>query len=338
MSESTTQSQGTEVAYNTDADAAQALLSRWNIQPDEGRDEATDAESQDADATDEPAAEQADEATADAAGDDEGEDAAGDETVEIDFTGEKIRLPAVAKEAAEVIQRKAKELEAGVTKRFQEVAERDKSLQADRDRLEVLGRLTAQHLDLAAQHKAVQAQLQAYDRMDWNAFADQDPVAHGKALAQVRMLERTESQLRGQLDQAVGTLAQARQQEFGERITRTREYAQQRIRGWTPELDVKLADYTKANGFDADALSAVVGNPKLYELAVKAFKFDAIQAAKPQVTKRANEAPKPSVKSASASTVQSAQKAKEADAMGRLKKSGHINDAAAALLAKMRKG
>lgn len=338
MSESTTQPQGAEVAFNTDADAAQALLSRWGIKDDESTDEPSGAESPEADATDEPVAEQAEEATADAAGDDEGEDAQVDDGIEIDFTGEKIRLPAAAKEAAEVIQRKAKELEAGVTKRFQEVAERDKTLQADRDRLEVIGRLTAQHLDLAAQHKAVQAQLASYDRLDWNAFADQDPVAHGKALAQVRILERTESQLRGQLEQAVGTLTQAKQQEFGERITRTREYAQQKIRGWTPELDVKLADYTKAQGFDSDALSAVVGNPKLYELAVKAFKFDAIQAAKPQVTKRAAEAPKPQVKSAAATTVQSAQKAKEADAMGRLRKSGNVNDAAAALLAKMRKG
>ena len=319
-----------EVAgYNEDG-AAQALLARWGVKPEKATDNASESESPAAETTESSASEQADEATADGAAKD------ADEAVEIDVAGEKFKLPKALAAEAERIQRKTKELEAGTTKKFQEVAEIRKAVEAEREQATQLAKFAREHTDLLADARATMRELDRMSQVDWQTWSDQDPVAAQKGLARMMSLQNAQQRIAGALQDAAGKMSAAenglRQQQF--------ERGQAVLAKLAPDLandtaKRELAAYIAQRDLTPEGRAALY-DPEVVAAFADARRYRELQAARPGIEKRAAEAPRPALKTSAGNTVQSAQKAKANEAVDRLKKSGRVEDAAAALLAKMR--
>jgi hypothetical protein len=213
--ESTTPAQP-EVALNTEADAAQALLARWGVKPDDPvTDDASESEAQAADATETTDEQQPDEGTADADGD---EQAQPDE-VEIDVAGDKFKFPKTLAEQAEKIQRKVKDLEAGTTRKFQEAAEIRKALEVEREQVAFVQKLANSQTELLADFRAVQKEVDQLTNLDWNALSDADPVQAQKAMARLMSLQNTQQRIGSQLQQASRQMSEAEHSAKATRLT-----------------------------------------------------------------------------------------------------------------------
>jgi hypothetical protein len=319
-----------EVAGYDQEGAAQALLARWGVKPDEpATDDTSESEAQEAESQTETTPEQADEATADGAADES-------EAIEIDVAGEKFALPKAMREQAERIQRKVKDLEAGTTKKFQEAAEIRKVIEAEREQATQLSKFAREHTDLLADARSVSRELERMGQIDWQAYSDSDPVAAQKALARMMTLQNAQSRIAGALQDAAGKMTQAeaalRQQQVERGVAMLTRIAPDLANDSARKA---LAEYIGQRDLTPEGRAALY-DPEVVAAFSDAKKYRELQAAKPAIAKRAAEAPKPALKTSAANTIQSAQRSKATEAVDRLKKTGRVEDAAAALIAKMR--
>lgn len=120
-----------------EADAAAALLSRWNKgeTPKEDAPEATPEPQAQADAAPAEPTEPTPEEEAD---------------FEFDVGGTKLKLPKAFEETLRPVQAKVKEIEAGATRKFQEAAELRKATEAERAAVAEMRKLAEAHADLMA--------------------------------------------------------------------------------------------------------------------------------------------------------------------------------------------
>ncbi len=324
--ESTTPAAEPEVAYHTTEDAAQALLARWNSRAETPDADASESEAQEADEpADEPVAEQADEATADAAGETPSEV----DEVEIDVAGEKFKLPKTLSEQAQRIQQKAKDLEAGTTRKFQEVAEIRKAAEAERELTQFVGKLTAQQTDLIADLRAANRELEQLQEVNVLQLHEQDPVAASRVTARMMQLQTAQQRLNAQLQQSANQIRQAEEQHRAQQMERGLQHLQKLIPSFTESTKQELAQYIatrqltpegKAALWDAEVIAAFHDAKKFREMSAK------------PVVKKAAEPPKTLRPGTAAAPNTSAKQRVEA-IKARAAKTGSTEDFAALLLA-----
>lgn len=311
-------------------DAAQALLSRFQQKAEPATSEEP-KEDDNAESTD-VEAEQAGEATAEATTEvDESES-----EVELDVAGEKFKLPAKLAEHAERIQSKVKDLERGAQSKFSEAAEIRKAAEAERQQIAELRKLVEARAPVLGEYQAVTAQLQGLQGIDLASLSDTDPVTAQKALAQMMQLQQKQAALVGKLRQADAEFSQKEAQVKSERASKGKEHLDKAIPGgWTAERRQAVTEYVSQRGLSAEAVEAANYDPVLVEVLYKAAQWDSLQAKKPEINKRANEAPKTLRPNAAGST-QSVQRANTEKAIQAHKKVGNLESAAAAILARAR--
>lgn len=307
-------------------EAVQALLDRSGGSPKQDdaapRDEATQDEPQ---AQDDAEPEQAEEA--DAEGEDETQAQSEPVEYEVDVGGHKLKVtPQNLKEALAQIQGKTKEIEAGATRKFQEASTRMKQA-------EEFGQMVAQNADLIAEWKSVANELQQIHQTDLTALSDNDPIAAQKLTIRAMQLQQRQAALQQSLQQADAQLRHARQEQMQKAVEEVRQYAQTSIKGWSPEVDKALGEYVVKNRVRDESVATLTTDPAIYEMAVKAFKYDQLQAAKPVIQKRAEPPPKTMRPNAANNVVTSAQ-VKARDAWGRFEKAGTVDAAVEAYLAR----
>lgn len=251
------------------------------------------------------------------------------EEYEFDLAGHKVRLSKEnLKDQLPLIQAKAKELEAGSQRKFQEAAE-------VRKKAEEFAQLVAQNTELVAEYRGVTAELDRLQKLDLEALSDSDPVTAQKALLRMTQLQHRQATLVQGVQQSGQQLQTARAEQRARDVAAVRAYAQSSIKGWSQDLDRSLGDYVVKNAVTPESVERLTADPRLYEMAVKAYKFDTLQAAKPVVEKRATEAPKTLKPNSANQTVTSAQ-VRARDAWGKFEKSGKLDDAVDAYLARQR--
>lgn len=306
----------------TEDAAASELLKRWG---------ATEQASPEAEEPAEAEPEQADEAT-------QGEDEAAteaeenDESVEIDVAGEKLKLPAAAKEVAERVQAKVKEIEAGATRKFQEAAELRKVAEAQTEHAKQLSQLSAAEVDLLADKRTVDRRLQQIMSIDTSALADSDPVALTRLNAEFNQLQLAQKRIDESLAGVRAQSQEAQTQAMGQRMQYLNEYASKNIKGWSEDYSRTLLEFSiKELGADAEALRNVMSEPvlKALDLAYAGWKVRQAEPKAKQVV--ATKTLKPGAAGQMKSNaLQVAEKANR-----RLGQTGKVDDAAAALLARM---
>lgn len=162
-------------------------------------------------------------------------------------------------------------LKADHTRRLQELAESRKQVQARETELTQRFQRTEEeynsHLELAM----VRNQLKPAEGINWNAEYQRimnDPKKDSDYLAwdmdlkqfqsvymQFQELKNRESALQQTADNLAKQRIEAGEQETLKRLSKTLDFAQKNIKGWTPELDQKITDFAMGEGgYDAETL------------------------------------------------------------------------------------
>ena len=316
-----------EVGYHTTEDAAQALLARWNSKAEEPTAEADESEAPDDAEQDAPVAEQADEATADAADDVPAEP----EDVEIDVAGDKFKFPKTLTEQAQRIQQKVKDLEAGVTRKFQEAAEVRKAVEQERELTQFVGKLTATQTDLIADLRATQRELEQLQGLNVMQLHETDPVAASRVTARLVQLQSAQQQINARLNDAANQLRQAEAQYRSQAAERGLAQLQKLVPNLNDATKQELLSYINQRQLTPEGRAAL-WDAEVVAAFHDAKKYREMMASKPVAKKP--EAPAKTLRPGTAATPTTSAKARADALKQRAYKSGSTDDIAAALLAR----
>ena len=190
------------------------------------------------------------------------------ETEEIDFNGEKHRIPKALKGAFM--------MQADYTRKTQEIAERGRSLEERATALQHHGRLHQEHMGEAGRVTAFNDQLAALGRFDWNSLRNSDPI-------ETQALLRAYTQMRNHRDAAAGALHHSISQRAldGQRVSAKRieeghTAVARDIKDWNPELFGKAADFAVRDfGFTPQEVAGV-SDPRLLKVLHRAYVGDQV--------------------------------------------------------------
>ncbi len=173
-----------------------------------------------------------------------------DDSVEINHDGEKYKVPPKLKDAFFA--------QKDYTTKTQELAEQRRAFEAQQQEFTARQQYQQKHIEAVSEVKAIDRELAKYQKLDWNALTDADPV-------QALKLDRQMRELQEQRTQIVGGIQQAdiqEQQKYAQETTRRRSEAQQMlardIPGYgTPETAKALMEVGKSFGYSPEELENV---------------------------------------------------------------------------------
>lgn len=217
---------------------------------DEQVTDTNDAEDDDAEAGD-------DEPSEDDAGEDEEEDSNEASMIDIELDGETFRIPEKLKDKFM--------MQSDYTRKTQTVAEEKKALEARALEVEQAYNTSQEELTARATLIGINQRLEEYNKVDWNAWQDDDPIAAQKGYIEYQQLRDKAGQVGGYLQNAEQDRTEKMQQNTAKRLQETRLFAEKEIKGWTPEVDAKIIGFAKADlGFSEDELVRAI-NPQIYK-------------------------------------------------------------------------
>ena len=216
-------------------------------------------------------------------GDDpEGDD---DDAEDVEFEGEKYRLPRKLKDA---LMRQA-----DYTRKTQEAAEirraaeaREASLQDEREQLQQAREFQSRHMKELGQLAAIDQQLERYQRLDWSALIDSDPI-------QAQKVNLEYQQLRDQRNQTEQRIRQADEQALAEQWQRAAKLNEENRRklteyipDWSDTKAREVRDFAIRQGLPARQVDSVV-DARQIAILHKAYLYDQL------ASKRQQPKPKP---------------------------------------------
>jgi hypothetical protein len=202
------------------------------------------------------------------------------ETEEIEFEGAKYRVPRALKDGFL--------MRADHTRKTQELAETKRRLEAETAAEKAkVAEVDEEIVATRAKVFAADERIAQYQKIDWRAWSEQDPAASQAAFMDYQQLRET----RADLAQAAETKASERALE-AQRIRA--EQAEQGwnelsrdIKGWSPELADKLADFAVKEGLYTSAEVKAITDAKTVKLLHRAYL--GTQAAKTQAQAQKHE-------------------------------------------------
>ena len=305
----------------TEDQAVQELLGKWTSK--EEQEPETEAEQPEAEAS----ADQPDEGTDQAEEETEGEDES-DGDIEIDVAGEKFKFPSKLQEQVNRIEAKAKEVEAGATRKFQTAADLQKAAETQIQAAKQLTQVSQAQADLIADHKMVAKRLQQLEGIDIQS-TDSDTLT--RLNAEYNQLQAAARRIESQMQQNVAQMQEHESTALRAKLEVAEKQIQARIKGWGPEKQKALVEYAIGRGAPAEALKGIT-DAWMVEILDDAAYGRQMREHKSTVDKRVQAAPK--TLKPGASGKQPAAVVKVEQAMQRVRKSGSIQDAASALLAR----
>lgn len=312
----------------TEDQAASELLKKWGASEEEASPEAEPTEEAEAEVADEATPEAEDESEPQDDNEEEGEtEESGD--IEIDIAGEKFKLPKGVAEHAKRIEAKAKEVEAGATRKFQEAADLRKAAEAGIEQAKKLSEIAHKQSDLIADHKMVTRRLAQLEQIDVAVLGQTDPAKLTMINAEYNQLMAAKNRIEQTYQTTTQEFVQADQTALKERFEKLETFAKANVKGWSPEYSEKLAKFAEGKGLSREWLKANL-NEGLITLIDAAHYAETVRTAQP-VEKRVKDASK-TLKPNGAGITKTATAKKADDAMQRLKRTGGVEDAAMALL------
>jgi hypothetical protein len=171
------------------------------------------------------------------------------------------------------------------TQKNQSVAEQRRALEAERQEFVQRQQFQQQHLDKVAEVKALDRQLEQYQKLDWNAITDADPVQAMKLERQMRELQTQREGTVRELNETVAKATTEQQQATARQLMAAREQLAREIKGFgTPEVTKALTETGKAFGFKPEEL-ANVNDPRAIKLLHEAYLYRKLVADKQKETK-----------------------------------------------------
>ena len=176
------------------------------------------------------------------------------------------------KEALEKLKAE-RSMHADYTRKTQEVAEQRKSFEAREQQFQQTAQSHEQHIREVATLVTIDDRLAQFANFDFNAAADQDPVQTLKLHNEFTQLQAKRAQVLNSITQKQQSQQQEMQRSNAKQILDARQVLERDIKGWSPELANKLAEYGKAEGYESKVLDNVTSATFIKTLN-KAFKWD----------------------------------------------------------------
>ena len=148
------------------------------------------------------------------------------------------------------------------TKKEQTIAEQTRALEARATQQAEADEGELQHRAVLAN---VKAQLKQYEGVDWLQLSRDDPYGYNQHRAYVDQLKDAQANAEKGIADAATKRTEAQQADFAKRIQETREFAQTKIKGWSPEIDQKLQEFAVSKGVNPQFIERNM-SPLLYEV------------------------------------------------------------------------
>lgn len=223
-----------------------------------------------------------------------------EEQDEIEVDGRKFPLP---KSAAERL--KAERLmHADYTRKTQELASQRTNLDAERETAQKQYQAQQQFIQDHARVVALNDQLAAYEKLDWNALIQHDPQQAMVYQQQQRELERQRDEASSSIAQKQQQFALDEQQSFAKQVQEAKAYVEREIPGWTNQRDSQLQQYAEGIGLNAKELGPMmIKHPVMFSLLHKAEMYDRLAKAAPKQPQQQAVSAKPAPKVGSNASV-----------------------------------
>jgi hypothetical protein len=244
---------------------------------------------------------------------DEADGEVAEELEEVEFEGVAAKVPP---KIAEVLK-KAESLQKDYTQKTQEVAETRKAVEDKSQYLQARETILQHAFKEAAEVESINAQLQQFDSLDWNALFNEDGQRAMQLSFARQQLQNKLAQSQGKLNQVIAKAQQAQAEHLQKQTEIGRAELQRRL-GKASEADLQATWKQGLDlGFSEKEMKGST-DPRLMHALYKAAKWDAMQQAKPQAMKKIAEAPK----AVKPSAPQPKQSKDNRAAMDRLRKTG----------------
>lgn len=246
---------------------------------------------------------------------------ADDDSEDMEFDGETYKVPKKIREA--VLRQQ------DYTKKTQEVAEQRRQVEETAKFLQVQAQIQQAQFEKAVEVRQLANQAQEYEKLDWQALAQQDPAQAMALQMQYQTLQRS---LQAKAQELQGIGHQAQQLTAQQRQTlaaKGGEAIKSKLPNWGPELQSAIAKNIKGYGYSESEIAEVY-DPRLVEMAHDAMQWKKLQASKPAIAKKTSAA-KPLVKATGRSFEKSQDASRVKDLQARARKSGRPDDVEAHL-------
>ncbi len=223
----------------------------------------------------------------------EGETPVIDDSEEIEFDGEKFKIPRKLKDGflmqadytrkTQELARMREAVEARATETAKE-AETRKGLEKE------IGRLSL-----------MDEQLESYQKVDWSALRAANPEQANAHFQDYVQLRDQRENLAGKVQRDVTERSQKQQQDLAKRYAETNATLARDIKGWNQELADNLRNFAIASGIDQHQLVELATNAAQVKLLHKAWLGEQLSTAKQTAIKPPAIEPKPVAKVSGAS-------------------------------------
>lgn len=178
-----------------------------------------------------------------------------DDTEEVDWDGEKYRVPKPLKDA---LLRQA-----DYTRKTQELAEQRRTVEQHFTALTQQAELQQQTLEHRVNLRTVEQQLQQFQNTDWSAYsANYGAEATAAAMASWQQYRDAKAELEGAIAKTETDFRQISERSTANAIAQAEQVLSREIEGWSPQLVTTLAGYAAENfGITPQELRDSVVNP-----------------------------------------------------------------------------
>lgn len=196
-----------------------------------------------------------------------------DLTEEIEYEGEKFKIPAKLKDGFLRQQ--------DYTRKTQEVAEKAKATEALMQQIQKQGELQKAQVKILGKIEALDEQIAQYEKVDWNALVAQDSILAQRHHIQFQSLKDQKAKAQGELKAAEDQFTAEANKVKMARLEEGYKVLQRDIKGWGPELAQKLIQFAVHNlGWSAEAASSVT-DPGVVKAVHGAYELHQLRTQKP---------------------------------------------------------
>lgn len=168
---------------------------------------------------------------------------------EIEFEGEKFKVPAKLKDAFL--------RQADYTRKTQEVAEIRKQAEAQAETARQREAFIQHNVAEVARIQAIDTELAQFQQVNWDQLWDSDPVQAGKLNQRAQFLQAQRAQTEQVLTQRQAQFLQWQQQEAAKRLNEGQQVLKREIPNWGTEIQDQLRTYALNTGWSAGELQNI---------------------------------------------------------------------------------
>ena len=207
----------------------------------------------------------------------ENESTADPDEEEVEYEGEKYKVPAKLKDA---LLRQS-----DYTRKTQEVAEIRRQTEAEKQMIAQEREFIQHNLKDVATVTALDQQIAQYQGVNWDQLTESDPVQAMKLERQLRNLQSQREQAAAAVTQRQAHFVQMQQQEAARQLQEGQRVLQREIPGWNESLARELVDYGLKRGYAPEVLQNI-RNPQFVIDLHNSYQFTKLRekaAQKPKV-------------------------------------------------------